>query len=379
MAFLLLLLVVVVVALLFFATPAHALKGSAPRAGKSAPRASSSSSSSSAKPKKSSTWRGNAATKHPSDFKPFEAKELADLDFATFSSGEAAKAEARYGCLRDVYATNVGHSSVNADWRQRFKVGEKERVLMQGHRVSGDDVETVRVYYEGGIQTYKTLLDMHFQMLEPEPWVVRRGQGDSKMYAHALHPHTEEQLKAATEIVKEKREKRVGPRGERVATKIVQNLRKDDGAFNFRPAEREKQKSQLLGRVELRTTQAKWNTDEHFKNDQWVYNSTEAMFVNGYLAGACSQNDHDGFEKPHDDVENTLRAFEMNLERLESLGLVHLHPDVVMVPPLGGKKQLEKDREDMLKRQDRIKRGLSEFEDEFETKNAKEEEKKEEL
>jgi hypothetical protein len=51
-----------------------------------------------------------------------------------------------------------------------------------------------------------------------------------------------------------------------------------------------------------------------------------------------------------------------------------------MVPPLGGKKQLEKDREDMLKRQDRIQRGLSEFEDEFET-NAKEETrgKKEEL
>ena len=60
------------------------------------------------------------------------------------------KAEARYGCLRDVFATNVGYSSLNVDWRQRFKVGEKERVLMQGHRVSGDDVETVRVYYEGG-------------------------------------------------------------------------------------------------------------------------------------------------------------------------------------------------------------------------------------
>jgi len=37
------------------------------------------------------------------------------------------------------------------------------------------------------------------------------------------------------------------------------------------------------------------------------------------------------------------------------------------VPPLGGKKQLEKDREEMLKRQERIKRGLPEFEefDEF--------------
>ena len=38
-----------------------------------------------------------------------------------------------------------------------------------------------------------------------------------------------------------------------------------------------------------------------------------------------------------------------------------------MVPPLGGKKQLDKDREEMLKRQERIKRGLPEFEefDEF--------------
>lgn len=322
-----------------------------------------------------STWRGNAATKRPDDFKAFQAKDnMEELEFATFSSGDFAKAEARYGCLRDVFATNVGYSSLNADWRQRFKVGEKERVLMQGHRVSGDDVETVRVYYEGGMRTYKTLLDMHFQMLEPEPWVVRRGRGDSKMYAHAIYPHTQEQLKAATEIVKEKHEKRIGPRGERVATKIVQNLRKDDGAFNFRPVEREKQKSQLMNRVELQTTQAKWNTDEHLKNDSWVFNSTEAMFVNGYLAGACSQNDHDGFEKPHDDVENTLRSFEMNLERLESLGLVHLHPDVVMVPPLGGKKQLDKDREEMLKRQERIKRGLpelEEFDDEFDDEKVK--------
>ena len=166
-----------------------------------------------------------------------------------------------------------------------------------------------------------------------------------------------------------------------MATKIVQNLRKDDGAFNFRPVEREKQKSQLMNRVELQTTQAKWNTDEHFKNDSWVFNSTEAMFVNGYLAGACSQNDHDGFEKPHDDVANTLRSFEMNLERLESLGLVHLHPDVVMVPPLGGKKQLDKDREEMLKRQERIKRGLPEFEDfdEFDDEKVKHKDKDGEL
>ena len=131
------------------------------------------------------------------------------------------------------------------------------------------------------------------------------------MYAHAIHPHTEEQLEAATQMLKEKHEKRVGPRGERVATKIVQNLRKDDGAFNFRVAEREKQKSQLTTRVELQTTQSKWNTEEYFKNDEWLYNSTEAMFVNSYLAGACSQNDHDGVKKPHDDVERTLKAFEM--------------------------------------------------------------------
>ena len=336
---------------------------------------SSSSSSSSSK------WQGNAATKNPSDFEPFNQRrdhDVAEMAFATFSSGESAKAEARYGCLRDVYATNAGYSSINDNWRHRFKAGEttteEERVSKtRGHRVSGDDVETVRIYYEGGARTYKTLLDAHFQMLEPEPWVVRRGRGDSKMYAHAIHPHTEEQLEAATQMLKEKHEKRVGPRGERVATKIVQNLRKDDGAFNFRVAEREKQKSQLTTRVELQTTQSKWNTEEYFKNDEWLYNSTEAMFVNSYLAGACSQNDHDGFKKPHDDVEHTLKAFEMGLERLESLGLVHLHPDVVMVPPLGGKKQLEKDREEMRKRQDRIKRGLSEFEDEFTTE---EEEKK---
>ena len=64
----------------------------------------------------------------------------------------------------------------------------------------------------------------------------------------------------------------------------------------------------------------------------------------------------------------------MSLERLESLGLVHLHPDVVMVPPLGGKKQLDKDREEMLKRQERIKRGLPEFEefdDEFDDEKVK--------
>ena len=60
-----------------------------------------------------------------------------------------------------------------------------------------------------------------------------------KMYAHAIHPHTEEQLEAATQMLKEKHEKRVGPRGERVATKIVQNLRKDDGAFNSRRGKRE--------------------------------------------------------------------------------------------------------------------------------------------
>ena len=330
--------------------------------------------------KTTTKWQGNAATKNPSDFEPFARRDhdVSEMEFATFSSGESAKAEARYGCLRDVYATNAGYSSINDNWRHRFKAGEttteEERVSKtRGHRVSGDDVETVRIYYEGGARTYKTLLDAHFQMLEPEPWVVRRGRGDSKMYAHAIHPHTEEQLEAATQMLKEKREKRVGPRGERVATKIVQNLRKDDGAFNFRVAEREKQKSQLMTRVELQTTQSKWNTEEYFKNDEWLYNSTEAMFVNSYLAGACSQNDHDGFKKPHDDVEHTLKAFEMGLERLESLGLVHLHPDVVMVPPLGGKKQLEKDREEMRKRQDRIKRGLSEFEDEFTTE---EEEKK---
>ena len=340
---------------------------------------SSSSSSSSSK------WQGNAATKNPSDFEPFNQRrdhDVAEMAFATFSSGESAKAEARYGCLRDVYATNAGYSSINDNWRHRFKAGEttteEERVSKtRGHRVSGDDVETVRIYYEGGARTYKTLLDAHFQMLEPEPWVVRRGRGDSKMYAHAIHPHTEEQLEAATQMLKEKHEKRVGPRGERVATKIVQNLRKDDGAFNFRVAEREKQKSQLTTRVELQTTQSKWNTEEYFKNDEWLYNSTEAMFVNSYLAGACSQNDHDGFKKPHDDVEHTLKAFEMGLERLESLGLVHLHPDVVMVPPLGGKKQLEKDREEMRKRQDRIRRGLSEFEDDEFTAEEEEEEEKE--
>ena len=242
-----------------------------------------------------------------SDFKAFQAKDHdGGARLPRFPAEKARKRKRGTGVCETYSRRTWIQFSINADWRQRFKVGEKERVLMQGHRVSGDDVETVRVYYEGGARTYKTLLDMHFQMLEPEPWVVRRGQGDSKMYAHAIYPHTQEQLKAATEIVKEKHEKRIGPRGERVATKIVQNLRKDDGAFNFRPVEREKQKSQLMNRVELQTTQAKWNTDEHFKNDSWVFNSTEAMFVNGYLAGACSQNDHDGFEKPHDDVENTL-------------------------------------------------------------------------
>ena len=197
--------------------------------------------------------------------------------------------------------------------------------------------------------------------------------GDTE-YAHAIHPHTEEQLEAATQMLKEKHEKRVGPRGERVATKIVQNLRKDDGAFNFRVAEREKQKSQLTTRVELQTTQSKWNTEEYFKNDEWLYNSTEAMFVNSYLPARVAKTT-DGFKKPHDDVEHTLKAFEMGLERLESLGLVHLHPDVVMVPPLGGKKQLEKDREEMRKRQDRIRRGLSEFEDDEFTAEEEEEEK----
>ena len=48
-----------------------------------------------------------------------------------------------------------------------------------------------------------------------------------------------------------------------------------------------------------------------------------------------------------------------------------------MVPPLGGKKQLEKDREEMRKRQDRIRRGLSEFEDDEFTAEEEEEEEKE--
>ena len=175
---------------------------------------------------------------------------MEELEFATFSSGDFAKAEARYGCLRDVFATNVGYSSLNVDWRQRFKVGEKERVLMQGHRVSGDDVETVRVYYEGGMRTYKTLLDMHFQMLEPEPWVVRRGQGDSKMYARDISAHA----RAAESGDGNRKEKHARDRtaAKRVATKIVQNLRKDDGAFNFRPWN-EKSKIPADEQVELQT------------------------------------------------------------------------------------------------------------------------------
>ena len=101
---------------------------------------------------KSSSWRGNAATKRPDDFKAFQAKDnMEELEFATFSSGDFAKAEARYGCLRDVFATNVGYSSLNVDWRQRFKVGEKERVLMQGHRVSGDDGKPLACITEGGM------------------------------------------------------------------------------------------------------------------------------------------------------------------------------------------------------------------------------------
>ena len=39
-----------------------------------------------------------------------------------------------------------------------------------------------------------------------------------------------------------------------------------------------------MTRVELQTTQSKWNTEDYFKNDEWLYNSTEAMFVNSYLA-----------------------------------------------------------------------------------------------
>jgi hypothetical protein len=48
---------------------------------------------------------------------------------------------------------------------------------------------------------------------------------------------------------------------------------------------------------------------------------------------------------------------------------------------LGGKKQLDKDREEMLKRQERIKRGLPEFEDfdEFDDEKVKHKDKDGEL
>ena len=332
------------------------------------------------KNKRSSTWQGNAATKDPdAKFVLFREREERELEMATFSSGNAANAEARFGCLKGVYRTIVGHSSVNDNWRERFKNKNKndkikkngdddkdERVLIQGHRISGDDVETVRVYYEGGISTYQTLVYLHFSMLEPEPWIVKRGQGDSQMYAHSLYPHTKDQFDIALKKVNEKREHRKGPNGETIQTKIVINLEKDDGTMNFRPMEMEKQKSLFTARPDLKQIRFKWAHANYFENAEWVYNSTKSMFLNSYLAGACAQNDHDGFEKPHDNVEDTLKSFQLELEHLESLGLVHLHPNVVMVPPLGGLKQLKKDKEEMQRRQQRIKDGLPEFEEPME-------------
>lgn len=74
------------------------------------------------KNKRSSTWQGNAATKDPdAKFVLFREREERELEMATFSSGNAANAEARFGCLKGVYRTIVGHSSVNDNWRERFK------------------------------------------------------------------------------------------------------------------------------------------------------------------------------------------------------------------------------------------------------------------
>ena len=163
----------------------------------------------------SSRMAGQRGDEKASDFEPFNQRrdhDVAKMAFATFSSGESAKAEARYGCLRDVYATNAGYSSINDNWRHRFKAGEttteEERVSKtRGHRVSGDDVETVRIYYEGGVRTYKTLLSAARTFRCWNRNVGGAAGEATRKCTRTPYIHTEEQLEAATQMLKEKREK----------------------------------------------------------------------------------------------------------------------------------------------------------------------------
>lgn len=230
------------------------------------------------------------------------------LERATFATGEWHGAEARWGCVRGVARTRVGHVSLLG---ASPKAGEARNI--------GDAVEAVRLEYDVALTSYATLLERYWEILG-EPTQVRKGPLGPEQYAHAILYHTQAQADAAQASLAQARSRH----GARVATKVLPYV-------DFVTAPRAEQKTELQRRDDTARAFAK-----NITNKRWMLFSDAATRVNSFLLGGCSPMYRDWQE-----VEAEIEALHLSLEELSSIGLEHLFPGIVMVPLFGDKEQKE--------------------------------------
>ena len=130
------------------------------------------------------------------------------------------------------------------------------------YRALGDHAESIEVYYDPGVISYRELLEIFWKSHDPEerPW--------SRQYMSAIFYRNEEQKKLAVESMERQEAKTHG----KIYTEIVP-------AARFYPAEDYHQKYYLRQRPDLVSDFRTIYPHENFVD------STAAARVNGFLAG----------------------------------------------------------------------------------------------
>ena len=245
---------------------------------------------------------------------------------ATFAAGNWHVVEGRMGCVRGVHRTIVGHTSVN----ERQPDGPHDTVFI------GDEVESVRVWYDPKVGSYGEMLRVFWELVE-DPTYVLPGPLGPKQWQTAVYWHNEDQRLLAGKSLREMRQRyrptaaesdEVDHDGDGGAANPVKTVVRRAGTF-FQPAPRELQKAELRRRDEMKEPFAR-----NMSDDGWMLRSRHAALLNGYLTGGCSA-------RPWAEVEDEIKSLNLTFAQLESLGLEYMFPGVIVLPPFGAREEAE--------------------------------------
>eukprot|EP00239_Pterosperma_sp_CCMP1384_P003336 CAMPEP_0197843682 /NCGR_PEP_ID=MMETSP1438-20131217/594_1 /TAXON_ID=1461541 /ORGANISM="Pterosperma sp., Strain CCMP1384" /LENGTH=275 /DNA_ID=CAMNT_0043453993 /DNA_START=177 /DNA_END=1004 /DNA_ORIENTATION=- len=251
----------------------------------------------------SDTDAGSALALNPFEEESFET----GMQYATFGAGEFHAAEVRFGCIKGVRNVMVGHISM---------VQNKYPHAVPLSPYIGTDVEAVQITYNSSVVEYSELLDVFWD--EGHHVNEYTGPKGLKQWASVIYCHNGYQCKQA------KASKRAF--SEQVGESLITEVQKNN---TFSEVEHEEQKFNLRRREEV--LQALWDHHPDMEREEVLLRPV-ATLLNSYLAGGC--------RRPWEEVQDDIKAFELSVDFLSTMGLEELHPDVVMVPPMGHEQEL---------------------------------------